>query len=102
MLADIEANDQKIHGLVVMREQQIAFEQYFPPYKEDTLHSFMSVSKSVTSILAGIAISEGKLSLDTTVYEVFPEAFEGVEDPRKKNHNCAPLINHDSWFRSHG
>ncbi len=37
MLADIEANDQKIHGILVMREEQIAFEQYFPPYKEDIL-----------------------------------------------------------------
>ncbi len=92
MLADIEANDQKIHGLLVMREQQIAFEQYFPPYQADTLHSFMSVSKSVTSILVGIAISEGKLSLDTTVYEVFPEAFAGVEDPRKKTITVRHLL----------
>ena len=92
MLADIEANDQKIHGILVMREEQIAFEQYFPPYKEDTLHSFKSVSKSITSILAGIAISEGKLSLDTTVYEVFPEAFEGVEDPRKKTITVRHLL----------
>ena len=78
MLLDIEANGHKVNVIIVMRNHQIAFEQYFSPYKADTLHSFKSVSKSITFILVGIAISEGKLSLDTTVYDGSVQSVQAI------------------------
>jgi len=92
MLEDIKDNDYEIHEILIVKDNNIVFEQYFPPYNSDTLHAFKSVSKSIISLLVGIAISEGKISLDTTVYEIFPEVFEGIKDVRKKEINLRHLL----------
>ncbi len=92
MLSDISSNQHDIHELLIMRNSQIVLEQYLPPYNESTLHSFKSITKSITSAIVGIAISEGKLTLETTVYEVFPEAFENTDDLRKKEITLRDLL----------
>lgn len=92
MLKDIQEKDWPIHQLLVMRNKQVVLEQAISPYQEDTLHGFKSVTKSVVALLVGIAVSEGKISLDTTVYEVFPQAFDGILDERKKEITLAHLL----------
>lgn len=92
MLNDIQNEDLGVHQLIVMRNSQIVLEQHIAPYNSNTMHAFKSATKSIASALVGIAISEGKISLDTTVYEVFPDAFEGVDDPRKKEITLENLL----------
>jgi CubicO group peptidase (beta-lactamase class C family) len=60
-------------GFLVLHEDRIVFEQYLQGTKaEDALLS-ASMSKTILSLLVGVAIAEGKLTLDTTVAQVLPD-----------------------------
>lgn len=83
-LAATKAN---VHALVVVRHGALAFEQYFSGYDDPwgkpdgqyafdakTKHDMRSVSKSVTSLLVGIAIDRKLIaSVDEPVARFFPE-----------------------------
>ncbi len=60
-------------GLVV-RHGVIVGEWYFEDAKPETKHLVYSTSKSFSSVAAGLAIGDGKLKLDSTVGEFFPDA----------------------------
>jgi CubicO group peptidase (beta-lactamase class C family) len=76
-----------IHGVVVARHERIVFERYYAGNDErwgvpvghvrfgpDVKHDLRSISKSVTSLLVGIAFGEGRFpSLDASVIDYFPE-----------------------------
>lgn len=48
-------------AFLVLRDGQVAMEQYADGMSEDTLHLTMSVSKSLTSALAGVLVGRGLL-----------------------------------------
>lgn len=63
-----------IHGLVVVRHGYLAVDEYFNGSSADVLHTLQSDSKSVTSLLVGIAVGQGAIpSIDRTVTSFFPE-----------------------------
>ena len=49
-------------AFLVIRNDSILFEEYFGGYSKEDISTFFSVSKSVTSLLVGIAIDEGYIS----------------------------------------
>ncbi len=79
--------EHRIHGVLVVKDAKLVFEEYFAGYKfslaqqgewivfgRDTLHNLASVTKSVTSALVGIAVDRGSIaSLDESVFDHFPE-----------------------------
>ena len=74
-LIEIIQNDyNNIAGIVIHENDEITFENYFHGYKEnDTIH-IASVTKSVLSILVGIAINKGFIkSVDQSVLDFFPD-----------------------------
>jgi CubicO group peptidase (beta-lactamase class C family) len=48
-----------IHSALVVRKGKLAFEQYWDGYDSATMHDLRSATKSITSLLAGIAVREG-------------------------------------------
>ena len=63
-----------IRGIVVLRNGQIAFENYYLGYGPDDACHIASATKSVISALIGIAINKGYItSIDQKVPEFFPE-----------------------------
>jgi CubicO group peptidase (beta-lactamase class C family) len=56
-----------ITSLLVLRNGRLVVEEYFNGVAASTPHTMQSVSKSVTSLLAGIAIDQGRLGLDDRV-----------------------------------
>jgi len=60
-------------GFVVLHDGRVAYEQYFNDMTADTPHLLMSVSKSVTSTVAGILAGRGVLDGGAEVTEVVPE-----------------------------
>jgi CubicO group peptidase (beta-lactamase class C family) len=76
ILAFVEAAEAKIdalHSLMVLRHGQVVAEGWWEPYRRDDPHVLFSLSKSFTSTGIGLAIAEGRLSLDDTVLSFFPE-----------------------------
>jgi CubicO group peptidase (beta-lactamase class C family) len=62
------------HAFIVIRDNQVLYEDYFNGYARDSLCTAWSLSKSVTSALVGIAISEGYIkSLDDPITNYLPE-----------------------------
>lgn len=51
-----------IHSALVIRQSKLVVEEYFNDYSPDQTHDLRSVSKSIRSILLGIAIDEGFIS----------------------------------------
>ncbi|GAB5527253.1 MAG: serine hydrolase [Roseivirga sp.] len=62
------------HSLLVLKGDELIAEEYFGGYDADSLHFQYSVTKSISSLLIGIALDKGHLSsVDKKLYELFPE-----------------------------
>jgi len=65
---------ENIHGILIIKDGKLVFEEYFYGYRLDSRHNVASVTKSVTSLLAGIAIERGDLGgVDEEILAFFPE-----------------------------
>jgi CubicO group peptidase (beta-lactamase class C family) len=76
ILGFVEAAEKSVdslHSLMVLRHGHVVAEGWWGPYRRDDPHMLFSLSKSFTSTGIGLAIAEGKLSLDDTVLSFFPE-----------------------------
>jgi CubicO group peptidase (beta-lactamase class C family) len=60
-------------GFLVLHQGRVIAEQYFNGLTPDTPHLLMSVSKSVTSTIAGILAGRGALELGAPVEAIAPE-----------------------------
>ena len=65
-----DANEE-IHSIMVVQHGKVLAEKFFTP---DTAHVLHSVSKTFTSTAVGFAISEGLLTLDTKIVDLFPDS----------------------------
>ncbi|CAM4358981.1 serine hydrolase [Zobellia roscoffensis] len=70
----IQKDYTNIAGIIVLKNNDIVFENYFNDYVEtDTIH-IASVTKSILSILIGIAIDKGFIdNIEQNVLEFFPK-----------------------------
>ena len=72
----IEAADTSIDGMnsfMLVRHGRVVAEGWWGPYDARTPHVLYSLSKSFTSTAVGLAIAEGKLSVDDEVLKFFPD-----------------------------
>jgi CubicO group peptidase (beta-lactamase class C family) len=68
-----------LHSLLVARNGTLVLEEYFYGWGRDDLHHITSCTKSVSSLLVGIAIDEGYLSnVDAPLLDFFPDSTEVV------------------------
>lgn len=82
VLAFIQTADRDIdalHSFMLVRHGHVVAEGWWTPYAADTPHMLFSLSKSFTSTAVGLAVAEGKLSIDDPVLKFFPE--EAPADP---------------------
>jgi CubicO group peptidase (beta-lactamase class C family) len=76
ILSFVQAADTGIdmmNSFMLVRHGQVVAEGWWGPYDAKTPHIFYSLSKSFTSTAVGLAVTEGKLSLDDQVLKFFPE-----------------------------
>ena len=76
ILAFVEAAEKDVdalHSLMVVRHGHVVAEGWWGPYRREDPHVLYSLTKSFTSTAVGLAIAEGKLSLDDTVLSFFPD-----------------------------
>lgn len=62
-----------IQSFMLVRHGHVVAEGWWAPYGPDIPHKMFSLSKSFTSTAVGLALAEGRLSLDDTVLSFFPE-----------------------------
>ena len=82
-----------LNSLVIIREGYLVFERYFNGSSSSDVHTMQSVSKSVTSLIAGIAADQGKLDVTASIFDVLPTYQDlTVTDPRKRNVTLRQLL----------
>lgn len=108
MVNYLDENEHQIHSILVIKDSNLVFEKYFPGYKFDlnsvqspddiimfgidTLHYLASVSKSVTSLLFGIAIDKGAhIDLDEYLISYYPE-YESTLTGEKRNIKLSHIL----------
>ena len=81
----VEAVDQKVHTMhsfMLVRHGQVVAEGWWKPETDEKPHVLWSLSKSFTSTAVGMAVAEGKFSIDDPVLKFFPE--DAPEKPSDK------------------
>ncbi len=77
-----------IDAIIVKTANEIIIEEYYNEFGRDSLHDIRSAFKSITSLLAGIAIDKGLISLDDKLNKFFPK----LPDKRKSNITVKDLL----------
>lgn len=66
----LQGADHKVHSVILVKNNRLIIEEYFDDYDAAKQHDLRSVTKSITSILMGIAIDQGFIdSLDDPFYK---------------------------------
>ena len=76
LLDFVDAVDRTIHefhSFMLLRHGSVIAEGWWPPYAPQRPHMLFSLSKSFTSTGVGLAVAEGRLSVDDPVLSFFPD-----------------------------
>jgi len=115
----IQENSINLHSVLIIRNGYIVdenfLENYIPrdedyfapnwmvPTEANHMHNFFSCTKSITSLLIGIAIEMGYIdNLNQTIYEFFEDYWKPSYDDRKKNITILHLLTMTSGFPTGG
>ncbi len=83
----------RLTSVLLAVDGKLLFERYFADANTETFHDVRSVTKTVTSILIGIAIDRNLLGgLDAKVFDFFPEHKVVHPDPRKRDITVEDLL----------
>jgi CubicO group peptidase (beta-lactamase class C family) len=85
-LDGIERDIKELHGFMLLRHGAVIAEGWWRPYGPDTSHMLFSLSKSFTSTAVGLAVGEGRLSVDDGVLSFFPD-----DAPARVSENLAAM-----------
>jgi CubicO group peptidase (beta-lactamase class C family) len=75
-----------VHSFMLLRHGAVVAEGWWHPYRAERPHMLFSLSKSFTSTAVGLAVAEGRLSVDDPVLKFFPQ-----DAPRKVSPNLAAM-----------
>lgn len=86
-----------VDSIVVARNNVLVAEGYFNGYGRDALHDVRSASKSITSVLAGIAVGQGLFAVDDPLSQLIPQfdSYANI-DSRKRAIAVRNLLNMNS------
>ncbi|MFX0116315.1 MAG: serine hydrolase domain-containing protein, partial [Candidatus Hodarchaeota archaeon] len=89
----IEESRIAVDSILIVRNGFLVYEKHFPYYDHANVHQMFSTTKSITSILIGIANNSGFITdLDQSIVEIFPgKSFTNMDD-RKRNITIRHLL----------
>ena len=96
-----------LHGVMIAHGDKVVFEHFFEgrdfawaddlgtvKFERDTLHDLRSVTKSITSLLYGIALGMGKVPTpDAPLLDAFPDYADLKEDPQRAAWTISNALN---------
>ncbi len=86
-------------SLLVVRNGRLVFERYYHESYSGQASNIKSMSKSILSVLTGVALDEGLLTgLDQKLDEFYPEYFRPGDDPRKHDITLKHLLTMTAGF----
>src|SRR3954470_21845600 len=82
----VESQVHELHSFMLLRHSKVVAEGWWSPYGREYPHLLFSLSKSFTSTAVGIAVAEGRFSIDDKVLSFFPD-----DAPAEVNEHLAAL-----------
>ncbi len=84
----------KVESVLIARHGKLVYERYFGGTDAATLRDTRSATKTITGMLAGIAIADRRLALDTSILKFFPDEARRIQnpDPRKARITVEDLL----------
>ncbi len=80
-LEGIARGKYELHSFMLARHGRVVSEGWWTPYAPEFKHTLYSMSKSFTSTAVGLAVAEGKLTVNDPVVKFFPKELpEKVSD----------------------
>ena len=75
---EIEASGKKVHSLLIYKSKELLLESYFNGKTASDLQNLYSCTKSISSLLMGIALGRNSsVGLDTPIAKLLPEYDQG-------------------------
>jgi len=97
-----QQSENNIYALLIANEEKTIEDSYFNGKRPTDLMNVQSVTKSILSILVGIAIDKGYIANeDTPILNYFPEESD-LFDGKKKEITIKHLLNHTSGLHWEG
>lgn len=89
-------NNKQLYAVVVSQHDKVVFSQYFNGKTDTNLYNNQSLTKSVMSLLIGIAIDKGYMSsVDEKIIKYFPQ-LKDDSDKRKQDITIRQIMNQAS------
>ncbi|HTX33793.1 MAG TPA: serine hydrolase [Bryobacteraceae bacterium] len=85
-----------VHSLLVIRHGYAVVDANFYPYDGRTPHDLASVTKTVTSVLTGVAVAQKLIRLDQALLPLFPRESPAKADAQKQKITLGDLLRMES------
>jgi len=86
-------------SILIIKDGKLVAEKYFSRKNDPRPQLIQSITKSITSLLIGIAIDKGIIKSEKEVIKpYFPEFFSKPHDERKQNITIEQLLTMTSWL----
>jgi len=101
MFQEIQTKNIDVHSFLLVRNGYLVTEAYFDPYTQDIKHPVHSITKSVTSMLTGIAMREGYIkNVDQRVLDFFPDIAKNVTDENVQDLTLEHLLTMSAGYNT--
>ena len=105
----VETEVDAVHSFMILRHGKLISQGWWSPYDSETPHVMHSLSKSFTSSAIGLAIGEGRLTLDDLVVSFFPVLIPENASQKLKSMRIRDLLTMNTghitepklWSQSH-
>lgn len=87
----------ELHHLIVMVDGKIAGELHPAPFKAEHRHTLYSVSKTFVAVAVGLAVDDGKLSVEDELAKFFPQYASTIAGVKIKD-----MLTMQSGFKTEG
>ncbi len=89
-----------LRSVLIQKNGKMLGSEYFNNASPNYPYNIKSASKSIISILVGIAVDQGKIYVDETLGHYFPEYFEANPDPKKEAITIRNLLSMQSGLET--
>lgn len=104
----IQQKSGHIESILILKDGKLILEEYFYGYNRTKLHRINSCTKSITSLLLGIALNRNKLNnVEQSIFNFFPQ-YHSYKTPVKEKITVKHALTmtagleEDEDFRDHG
>ncbi len=79
LLKDLNSLGNEVHGFIMAVDGEVICESFAAPYAPNIPHSCHSLGKSYTATAVGLAVTQGLVSVDDLLVDIFADEIRGMD-----------------------